>query len=66
MRPGQKLNRFRIDFSQPQFRSGKIRHDCDASICFTRGLTDAPNNFSVFRRLPVREIQSRDIQTGAN
>jgi nitrogen-specific signal transduction histidine kinase len=28
--PWQKLNRFRIDFSQPQFRSRKICHDRDA------------------------------------
>jgi hypothetical protein len=60
------LNRFRIDFSQPQFRARKICHDRDALAGFPRCVTDALNDFRVFRRVAVGKIQPRNIQSGAN
>jgi hypothetical protein len=66
MRAWQKLNRFPIDFSQPQFRAGKISHDRYAPAGFARCVTDAPNNFRVFRRVPVGKIQPRDVESRAN
>jgi hypothetical protein len=62
----RKLNRLRIDFAKSHFWSGQIGHDRDAPLSLIRGSADAPNDFSMVRKLAVRKIQPCHIQPSAN